>query len=110
MENPKNLFVVIASVISFAVVITIVEFPCSAVIPVFFASILARAQVSIFYYFLYLCLYLFFYMLDEIIVFLAALFTLNLWLTSKKFITWITLFEAMMFFFLGAYYFIAIFK
>lgn len=110
MENPKNLIAVIASVISFAVVITIVEFPCSAVIPVFFASILAQAQISIFHYFLYLCLYLLFYMLDEIIVFLAALFTLNLWLTSKKFITWITLFEATMFFFLGAYYLITIFK
>lgn len=108
-ENPKNVIVLIGGVVLFAIVITVVEFPCSAVIPVFFASILARAKISIFYYFLYLCIYLFFYMLDEIIVFLVALFTLNLWLTSKKFITWITLFEAIMFFLLGIYYFVAIF-
>ena len=110
MENPRSILIMVTSIILFAIVITVVEFPCSAVIPVFFASILAKAQISIFYYFFYLCIYLFFYMLDEIIVFLAALFTLNLWLTSKKFITWITLFEAFMFFSLGIYYFTAIFK
>lgn len=104
MKNPRNTLVMIGSIISFAVVITILEFPCSAVVPVFFAGLLAKAGLSTFSYLLYISIFVLFYMLDEIIVFLIAFFTMSLWFASKKFITWITLVEAIMFFSLGVYY------
>ena len=99
----------IISIFIFAVVITVVEFPCSAVIPVLFAGILAKAKLSALTYLLYIALYIFFYMLDEIIIFLIAVFTMNIKIASGKSMTWLSLIEAMVLFAMGAYYLSAVF-
>lgn len=104
LKNPRSIIAAIISVLIFAAVITIVEFPCSAAVPLTFAGILAKAQLSAILYFFYIALFILFYMLDEILVFLIALFTLKLWLTSSKFVTWIILVEAIVLFALGFYY------
>jgi hypothetical protein len=88
----------------FAGVITVVEFPCSAAIPLFFAGILAKAQLPAINYLIYIAIFIFSYMLDEIIVFLIATFTMTVKLASPKFVIWITLAEAVILFLLGAYY------
>lgn len=106
MKNPKSTVLIVVSVISFAAVITVVEFPCSAVVPVLFAGILANAGVSGLEYILYIALFVLFYMIDEIIVFLIACFTMNIWFASPRFVTWLTLAESIMFFVLGFYYLI----
>jgi len=106
MKNPRSTILIITSIIGFAAVITIVEFPCSAVVPVLFAGILANSGISGLEYLLYIALFVFFYMLDEILIFLVACFTLNIWFASPKFVTWLTLAEAIMFFVLGFYYLI----
>ncbi len=100
----KNVFKIIASIFLFAAIITIIEFPCSAAIPVVFTSILAAARLPTFYSFAYIALFVLFYMIDEIIIFLVALFSLRLWLASPKFITWITFVQAIVLFALGFYY------
>ncbi len=94
----------LANVLLFAAIITIIEFPCSAMVPVAFAGILAQARLPALFYLLYITLYLIFYLLDEIIVFLIAFFTMKVWLTSSKITTWITLTEALILFILGFYY------
>jgi len=99
----------IIGVLIFASVITIVEFPCSAVIPVLFAGIMAHAKLSLFAYIFYLIVYLFFYMLDEIIVFLIAVFTMNIKIASGKTMKWLNLIEAIVLFGLGIYYLVGIF-
>ena len=106
LKNPKSILAVIISILLFAAVITIVEFPCSAAVPVIFAGVLAKAQLPAVLYFLYIALFVLLYMLDEILIFLIALFTMKLWLTSPKFVTWITLVEAIILFLLGFYYLI----
>ncbi|MCJ7829642.1 hypothetical protein MUP50_00945, partial [Patescibacteria group bacterium] len=107
-ELSKGVLAVILGIFVFAAVITIVEFPCSAAIPVIFAGVLAKAHLPAVLYLFYIVLYLILYMLDEILVFLIALFTLKLWLASPKFVTWITLVEAIILFLLGLYYLIRI--
>jgi thiol-disulfide isomerase/thioredoxin len=104
IQKSKNIFLIATGVLFFAAIITIVEFPCSAVIPVIFAGILSQAHLSPFWYLLYIFIYLFFYLLDEIIVFLIAVVTMSIKLSSQKFITWITLAEAIILFILGLYY------
>lgn len=104
-KNSKGLFAVLGSILLFAIIITVVEFPCSAAVPLAFAGILASLKLSIFYYLLYIALYLLFYMLDEIIVFLVAVFTMKLWLTSSRLVTWFALAGAIILFLLGIYYF-----
>ena len=104
IQGSGNMFLLIGSVLLFAVIITIVEFPCSAAVPVIFAGVLANANLSAFFYLFYIVLFILFYMLDEIIVFLIAFFTMNVWFSSNKTITWITLIEAIILFALGFYY------
>ncbi len=107
LKNPGNILAIVVSILLFAAIITIVEFPCSAAIPVIFAGILAKSQLPAILYLAYIFIFVIFYMLDEIIIFLIALFTLKLWLASPKFVTWITLIEAITLFALGLYYLIS---
>ncbi len=104
LNNSKNLFLLLGSVFLFALMITVIEFPCSAVIPVAFAGILADAGLSGFQHLLYIIIFLIFYMLDEVIVFLIAFFTMKIWLSSSKAVTWAALAEAIILFGLGLYY------
>lgn len=109
IRESANIILLLGTVLLFAGIITIIEFPCSAVIPVAYAGILAQSGISTFTHLLYISLYLVFYMLDEIIIFLIAFFTTKIWLTSGKAITWITLAEAIILFALGFYYLFNIF-
>ncbi len=104
LKNSTNTLLLLGGVLLFAGILAIIEFPCSAVIPVAFAGILAQSGLSTFQYLLYIGIFLLFYMLDEIIVFLVAFFTMKLWLASSKITTWITLLEAIILFILGIYY------
>ena len=104
LKKSKNIFVIIGSILAFAVLVTIIEFPCSAAVPVIYAGILSQAQLPSVQYILYIVLFVLLYMVDEIIVFLIAVFTMRLWLASKKFVTYITLVEAVILFLLGIYY------
>jgi len=104
LDNKAKTLTIFISILLFALVITVVEFPCSAAVPVVFAGILSKAQLSDWLYLVYIILYVLFYMFDELLVFLIAFFTMKLWLASPKFITWITLLESIIMFSLGIYY------
>jgi len=103
-NSSTSIFVIIGLIFVFAFLITVVEFPCSAVVPVAFAAVLASAGLSNFQYIFYISIFILFYLLDEIIVFLIAVFTSKIWLSSPKFIKWILLVESIVLFLLGFYY------
>jgi glutaredoxin-related protein len=63
-KNSRGIFTIGGSILLFAVIITIIEFPCSAAVPVVFAGILANSQLPTFLYLLYIVLFVSFYMLD----------------------------------------------
>lgn len=104
LKKSVNIVLLLLAVLLFAALITIIEFPCSAVVPVAYAGILARSNLPAFQYLFYISFYLLFYMLDEIIVFLIAFFTMKLWLSSSRVVVWITLLESIILFALGFYY------
>ncbi|MDP2910444.1 MAG: hypothetical protein Q8N58_01495 [bacterium] len=104
LKNSANILILLGVIFLFAAIVTIIEFPCSAVVPIAFAGVLAQSGLSTVSYLLYIVFFLFFYMLDEIIVFLIAFFTMKIWLASSKAVTWITLLEAIILFALGIYY------
>lgn len=99
-----SILALIGLVFAFAAIVTIIEFPCSAVLPVFFASILSNANLPSILAIIYIGVFIFFYLLDEIIVFLIAVFTMKIWVTSPKFVTWLNLIAAIMLLLLGSYY------
>jgi len=109
LKSPSSVFLAIGAVFVFALVLTVVEFPCSAVVPVAFAAVLAKSGLSSFLYIFYIAIYVIFYLLDEIIVFLVAFFTSKIWLSSPKFLKWIILLEAIILFSLGFYYLLGTF-
>jgi thiol-disulfide isomerase/thioredoxin len=109
LRGAGNIFFLGGSVLLFAAVIAIVEFPCSAAIPVIFAGILAKAQLSSFAYLFYMAIFLLFYMFDEFVVFLIAVWKMNIWISSPKFTTWAVLIESILLFLFGFYYLVGIF-
>lgn len=104
-KNSKSFFAIIGSILLFAAILTIVEYPCSAVVPVIFAGILSAAHLSKISYLFYISLYIFFYLLDEIVIFVIAVLTMKLWITSYKITTWLNLVAAILCILLGVYYF-----
>ncbi len=105
-QGPGGILTLFGIIFLFAAVITVVEFPCSAAVPVVFAGILAEAQLAPLLYLFYIALFVLFYMLDEFVVFLVAVLTMRVWMTSPKFVTWATLVEGLVLFALGLYYLI----
>lgn len=103
-QPSKKIYLLAGSIIFFATVITIVELPCSIGVPLAFAGILTEAGVSLASYVLYILFYLFFYMLIELIVFVGAIFTKEIWFANSKAITWITLIGALVLFYLAFHY------
>jgi len=104
LQGRGKIVAIMASILLFAAVITVAEFPCSAAVPLFFAGVLAGAGLSSGQYLLYIAIFVIFYMIDELVVFLIAASTMTIKLASKKFVTWITLVEAIVLFALGLYY------
>ncbi len=95
---------ILGSILAFATILTIVEFPCSAATPVTFSAILAGENLSPALYFFYIALFVFLYMIDEIVILIIAAYKMELWLTSDKFTQWATLAEAIILTLIGLYY------
>lgn len=65
---------IIISIIALAFTVNAIEFVCSAAIPAVFTQLLALSNLTTFQHYLYITIYVFFYMLDHIIIFgMAAL-------------------------------------
>lgn len=103
-HNKTNWFLLIGVVVLFSGAITIIEFPCSAVIPVIFSGVLVESGISNGLALLYIAIYLLFYLLDEIIVFIIAVLTMKIKIVSPKFITFFNLLAAAIFIGLGLFY------
>jgi len=104
-KKTANIAALSGSIILFAAIITIIEFPCSAYLPVIFAGTLAEAELSSSSYLFYLLIFVFFYMLDEIIIFLVAVWTKKIWIASGKFMIAASLIASIVLLLLGLYYF-----
>ena len=101
----KNILGLGLAVIFFAVIATVVEFPCSAAIPLVYTGILAEAGLHTAGYLFYIFLYLFFYLLIELVIFLVAVFTKQVWLGHGKFVAYATLAGSLVLFYLAYYYY-----
>ncbi len=95
---------VLLAILAFAAVITIVEFPCSAAIPVVFAGLLADANVGALGYLSLIAIFVFFYLLDELVVYMIATTKMTMWLGNPKFTTWAVLIESLLLLGIGTYY------
>lgn len=81
----KNIFIALIGVIILAVSVNAVELACSSVFPATFAEILAVNNVNGLARVAYLIIYTLFYMIDDLIVFIIAVATLELSTSSTKY-------------------------
>lgn len=98
----KSLPAVIFGVAALAFGVNLVEFFCSAGFPVIYTRILAAQGLAGIQYYLYLIFYNLFYMLDDLVVFGFAFFTLSRFNFSDKYNRWSTLIAGILILLLGA--------
>lgn len=68
--------------------VNMVELLCSAGLPAVYIPILTLTAKTQFVYYSYLALYVFFYILIQIVVFLVAMFSLKQWAISSRWTRW----------------------
>lgn len=100
--KPSALPVTILGVVVLAVGVNLIEFFCSAGFPVIYTRILSAQGIDTVQYYLYLAFYNLFYMLDDLIVFGFAFFTLNHFHFSDKYNRYSTLAAGVLILILGA--------
>jgi thiol-disulfide isomerase/thioredoxin len=92
---------ILVGIIFLALGINLVEFFCSAGLPAIYTRVLALNKLGSLSYYLYLLLYTFIFMLDDIIVLSLAIITLSRIGFTEKYNYWATLIGGLLIFALG---------
>lgn len=91
----------IGGVVFLALGINLIEFFCSAGLPTIYTRILAMSDISSLSHYLYLLLYTFIFILDDIIIFSVAVIALSKLNFTEKYNYWTTLLGGILIFVLG---------
>ena len=83
--NEKSFFLSLVGVMGLAISVNLVELACSAGLPIVFSELLALNNVSNFMKFMYTLIYIFFFLIDDLIVFFIAMFTMKVSGISTKY-------------------------
>ena len=81
----KSFILAILGVITLAFTVNLVELACSAGLPLLFTSVLAMNDLSGMQYAFYMFIYIFFFLIDDLIVFIIAMKTLEVTGISTKY-------------------------
>ena len=76
--SEKSFLLALIGVMGLAVSVNLVELACSAGLPLVFTELLALNDVSSMAKFWYVLLYIFFFLIDDLIVFIIAMFTMKI--------------------------------
>lgn len=85
ITKKENFFVALFGIIALAFVVNLVELMCSAGFPAMFTQILVLNDLPSWEYYMYIGIYIFFFMLDDMIVFVTAMITLEMSGVTTKF-------------------------
>ncbi len=83
--HEKSFFLALIGVMGLAISVNLVELACSAGLPIVFSELLALNNVSSFMKFMYTLIYIFFFLIDDLIVFFIAMFTMKVSGISTKY-------------------------
>ena len=101
LVNSPITFGILISIVILAFGVNLVEFFCSAGLPAIYTRILTLNNLSRSSYYLYLLLYSFIFILDDLIIFLIAFITLSKIGFTEKYNYWTTLIGGLLIFILG---------
>ena len=84
--HEESFLLALIGIIALAFAVNLVELICSAGLPAVYTQILALSDMARWQYYAYLLLYIFVFMLDDMIVFIAAMVTMKLVDTTEKYV------------------------
>lgn len=85
ITKEKKFILAIIGIIALAASVNIIELMCSIGIPLLFTQILAMNDLSTIEYGIYMLIYIFFFLIDDIVIFGISMFTLNVTGISTKY-------------------------
>ncbi len=100
--HEKSFILALIGVITLAVTVNLVELACSAGLPLLFTSVLAMNDLSVWEYALNIFIYIFFFLIDDIIVFLVAMKTMEVTGLSTKYSKYSSLVGGLLMLLIGA--------
>ncbi len=77
ITQQQKFWLAVGGIVALAFVVNLVELICSASLPVVYLQVLTMNNLSAWQYYLYILLYIFIFMLDDLIVYIAAMTTLQ---------------------------------
>ena len=83
--SEKNFIIALIGVIGLAVSVNVVELACSAGLPIVFSELLVLNKTSEFMKVMYTLVYIFFFLIDDLVVFFIAMFTMKVTGISTKY-------------------------
>lgn len=83
--HEKNMMIALVGVAVLAFSVNLIELLCSAGLPVIFTQMLALNELSTLQHYLYILLYIFFFMIDDMIVFVVSMVTLEAFGITTKY-------------------------
>lgn len=101
LTESKKFYLVIFGIILLSFSINLIEIFCSAGLPAIFTQVLSLSSLSFFQYYSYILLYIFIYMLDDLVVFSIALISFEIIGLTSKYSRFSNLIGGMILFFLG---------
>jgi len=84
----KNFYLALGGIIILALAVNLVELICSAGLPAIYTQILTLSNLAKWQHYLYILLYVFIFMLDDLFVFFAAMVTLRMTGITTKYSRW----------------------
>lgn len=85
ITKEKNLIFALGGIIVLAFMVNLIELVCSAGLPALFAQVLSMNDISSAGYYGYILIYIFFFMLDDLIIFVIAMMTLKVTGMTNKY-------------------------
>ncbi len=101
IAQQNSLWLALGGIILLAFAVNLVELVCSAGFPVVFTQVLSMSGLSTWQYYGYILMYIFFFMLDDIIIFSIAMITLQATGISTKYGKWSKLVGGILMFAIG---------
>lgn len=83
--HEKKFILSLVGIITLAVSVNLIELACSAGLPLVFTQILALNELSTLEYSIYMILYILFFLLDDVVIFVVSMITLNTKGISSKY-------------------------
>ena len=85
ITSNKKFIIAVLGIMLLAVSVNIIEMMCSIGIPLIFTQILSMNDLSGFKYMIYMLIYIFFFLLDDIVIFIISMKTLRVTGISTKY-------------------------